>query len=200
MNLSVGCCWWTGIWPAQSMIHTDMSAPSFPWVGRLREQNEKSCRDLLMRTFKKEIESILAQLMGSSWAPHAGVQDVIAEYQHFVGAAKTPNQTRRVSLQIFHASRAIDSFLAHVAGNEAAKPGSAAAPAYWTLGKSLNYIRTNSISGSRFTPPTDTDLTLLKDDRNEYLHRANNFPTDGDIRRFLTRTTSGIKEATTFPT
>ena len=64
-----------------------------------------------MLTFKKEIEAILAQLMGSPWAAHPEVQDVIAEYQHFLGAAKTPTQTRRVSLQIFHASRAIDSFL-----------------------------------------------------------------------------------------
>jgi len=152
-----------------------------------------------MQTFKKEIESILAQLMGSPWAPHPQVQDVIAEYQHFVGAGKTPTQTRRVSLQIFHASRAIDSFLAHVAGHESAKPGKAAAPAYWTLGASLNYIRINSISGSRFTAPTPTDLGLLKDDRNAYLHRANNFPNDGIIRRFLARTTNGIKEATTFP-
>jgi hypothetical protein len=153
-----------------------------------------------MLTFKKEIEAILAQLMGSPWAAHPEVQDVIAEYQHFLGAAKTPTQTRRVSLQIFHASRAIDSFLAHVAGNEAAKPGKAPPPAYWTLGKSLEYIRTNSIGGSQFTPPTGTDLGNLKDDRNSYLHRANNFPTDGLIRRFLARTTNGIKEASTFPT
>jgi hypothetical protein len=151
-----------------------------------------------MQTFKKEIEAILAQLMGSPWATHAEVQDVIAEYLHFLGAAKTPTQTRRVSLQIFHASRAIDTFLAHIAGHEAAKPGNAPGGAYWTLGASLGYIRTNSIGGLRFTPPTDTDLGMLKDDRNAYLHRANNFPTDGVIRRFLTRTTNGIKEATTF--
>ena len=61
---------------------------------------------LAMQTFKKEIEAILIQLMGSPWAPHPQVQDVIAEYQHFVGSGKTPTQTRRVSLQIFHASRA----------------------------------------------------------------------------------------------
>jgi hypothetical protein len=153
-----------------------------------------------MQTFKKEIEAILIQLMGSPWALHPEVQDVIAEYQHFVGAAKTPTQTRRVSLQIFHASRAIDTFLAHVAGHESSKPGRIPAPIYWTLEKSLTYIRTNSISGSRFATPTDTDLVLLKNDRNSYLHRANNFPTDVIIRIFLVRTTNGIKEATTFPT
>ena len=153
-----------------------------------------------MQTFKKEIEGILAQLMGSPWATHPAVRDVIEEYRHFLGAAKTPTQTRRVSLQIFHASRAIDSFLAHVAGHEAAKPGKVPAPRYWTLGASLRYIHANSISGSQFTLPTGTDLRLLKNDRNSYLHRANNFPTDGVIRRFLTRTTNGIKEATTFPT
>ena|SRR5438874_325357 len=182
------------------MTLTDMFALSYQWVGKLREPSQRFCRDSLMQTFKKEIEAILAQLMGSPWAPHPKVQDVIAEYQHFLGAAKTPSQTRRVSLQIFHASRAIDSFLAHVADHEAAKPGRVAAPVYWTLGSSLHYIRTNSIGGSRFTPPADTDLGLLKDDRNEYLHQANNFPSDGIIRRFLARTTNGIKEATTFPT
>ena len=79
-----------------------------------------------MQTFKKEISTIQVQLMGSAWATHPNVIEVLEEYQHLAGAAKTPTQNRRVSLQIFHASRAIDTFLAHVAGNEAAKPGNAA--------------------------------------------------------------------------
>src|SRR5260370_32980911 len=187
-------------WPARSTTPIGMYALLCRSVGKLREPREVFYRNWLMKTFKKEIEAILAQLMGSPWAPHAEVQDVIAEYQHFLGAAKTPSQTRRVSLQIFHASRAIDTFLAHVADYEAAKPARAPAPAYWTLGKSLNYVRTHSISGSRFTPPTNTDLVQLKDDRNAYLHQANNFPTDQIIRRFLARTTNGIKEAITLPT
>jgi len=154
-----------------------------------------------METFKKEVAAILVQLMGSPWALHPEVQDVIEEYQHFAGAAKTPTQKRRVSLQIFHASRAIDSFLAHVAAHEAAKPGRPARPAYFTLGASLVYIRSNTAAGApRFTAPTDTGLQDLTLQRNQYLHRANFFPVDGDIRRFLARTTKGIEEATTFPT
>jgi hypothetical protein len=76
-----------------------------------------------MQTFKKEISTIQVQLMGSAWATHPNVIEVLEEYQHLAGAARTPTQSRRISLQIFHASRAIDTFLAHVAGNEAAKPG-----------------------------------------------------------------------------
>ena len=152
-----------------------------------------------MQTFKKEIATILTILSGSSWATHPDVQAVLSEYGHLTEAARTPTATRRTSLQIFHASRAIDTLLAHIASHEAAKPGKAPANGYFTLGSSLAYIRKNTIGGCSFTPATDGDLQALTVDRNKYLHKANVFPIDGDIRRFLLRTVLALKEASTFP-
>ena len=153
-----------------------------------------------MQTFKREIETILAQLMGNPWSIHPDVQEVIEEYRHLAEAARTPTQQRRVSLQIFHACRAIDTFLAHIVDHEAAKPGRTPCPPYLTLRRSLNYISEHSISGSRFTGAAQADIHALTNDRNHYLHRANVFPLDTHIRRFLMRTTNALKEATTFPT
>jgi hypothetical protein len=152
-----------------------------------------------MQTFKKEIATILTHLVGSKWATHGGVQEVLKEYGHLEGAARTPTQTRRVSLQIFHASRAIDSFLAHIASHEAKKPGRPAPPTYFTLGSSLNYIKTNGVGGSKFSPTTELDIQAITKDRNKYLHSANVFPADVEIRRFLIRTTTALREAATFP-
>ena len=153
-----------------------------------------------MKTFKREGETLLAQLMGNPWSTHARVGDVIAEYSHLVLAAKTPTQVRRVSLQIFHACRAIDTLLAHIVEHESMKPGAAAKPSPLTLGSSLRYIRTKSIGGARFTVPVNTDLVALTKVRNGYLHSANTFPGDGEIHLFLTRSILAIQEATTFPT
>jgi len=152
-----------------------------------------------MQTFKKEIATILTTLSGSQWATHPEVQQVLYEYQHLAGAGKTPTGTRRVSLQIFHASRAIDTFLAHLASHEAAKPGRPAPPNPRTLGSSLRYIRQHHIGGHTFTTATDSDIHALTQDRNLYLHVANLFPADTVIRRFLLRTVLAIKEAATFP-
>jgi hypothetical protein len=151
-----------------------------------------------MQTFKKEIATILTHLAGSKWAKQAGVQEVLKEYGHLEGAARTPTQTRRVSLQIFHASRAIDSFLAHIAIYESKKPGRPAPPTYFTLGSSLTYIKTNGVEGSRFSPTTEIDLQAITKDRNKYLHAANVFPADAEIRRFLIRTATALREAATF--
>jgi len=149
-----------------------------------------------MQTFKREIETYL---IGSKWATHGGVQEVLKEYGHLEGAARTPTQTRRVSLQIFHASRAIDSFLAHIASHEAKKPGRPVPPAYFTLGSSLKYIKTNGVGGIKFSPTTELDIQAITKDRNKYLHSANVFPADVEIRRFLIRTTTALREAATFP-
>jgi hypothetical protein len=152
-----------------------------------------------MQTFKKEVATILTILSGSPWAKHPEVQEVLSEYGHLAEAARTPTATRRVSLQIFHASRAIDTLLAHIAGHEATKPGKIPPTGNFTLGSSLTYIRQNTIGGSSFTPATDGDLKALTKDRNRYLHKANDFPPDGVIRRFLLRTVLALKEASTFP-
>lgn len=152
-----------------------------------------------MLTFKKEIQTILAQLMGSPWATHPRVQEVIEEYRHLEGAAKTPTQARRVSLQIFHASRAIDTFLAHIATHESGKPGRTPATGYFTLGSSIAYIATNTVGGVTFSTTVRADLRALTTDRNQFLHRANVFPADGDMRRFLMRTINALQEAATFP-
>jgi hypothetical protein len=101
-----------------------------------------------MLTFKKEIETILFTLRGSPWATHADVQKVISEYEHFIGAAKTPTQTRRVSLQIFHASRAIDSLLKHMVEHEANRVGRAVV-GYLNLKRSLNNIQRHGVGGQR---------------------------------------------------
>jgi len=153
-----------------------------------------------METFKREIATILTQLVGSKWAMHPPVQEVLKEYQHLEGAARTPTQTRRVSLQIFHASRAIDTFLGHIVTHESGKAGRPPRPPYSTLGNSLAYIKANGVGGSRFTPTTDIDLDEIRKDRNKYLHAANVFPIDGEIRRFLIRTATALREAATFPT
>jgi hypothetical protein len=76
-----------------------------------------------MKTFKREIATILLQLRGCPWAGHPDVADVIAEYIHFEQSGKTPTQSRRVSLQIFH------SFLRWVRA-EHSKPTPTGAPFY----------------------------------------------------------------------
>ena len=53
---------------------------------------------------------------------------------------------------------------------------------------------------ARLTAAAVVDITALTKDRNTYLHRANRFPSDDEIRRFLMHTTNALKEATTFPT
>src|SRR5260370_40233492 len=105
-----------------------------------------------MDTFKQEMRTILLHFNGSPWAAHADVQDVVAEYGHFVAAGKTPTQTRRVSLQIFHASRANDSFLAHIVRHERSKPRKPAPPPSSSLGSSQVYIQTKTLARGRFTP------------------------------------------------
>jgi hypothetical protein len=151
-----------------------------------------------MQTFKKEIETILFNLRNSAWAGHAEVAKVIAEYEHLMGAAKTSNQKRRVSLQIFHASRAIDSLLKHIAEYEGQRTGRAIA-GYLTLKRSLNAIQRHGVAGRRFSATTETDLIDLTMARNNYLHVADHFPADGDVRVFLNQTVRAIGEALVFP-
>jgi hypothetical protein len=151
-----------------------------------------------MLTFKKEIETILFALRGSPWATHPEVQKVISEYEHFIGAAKTPTQTRRVSLQIFHASRAIDSLLKHMVEHEAHRVGRAIT-GYLNLNRSINRIQRHGVGGQTFTSPTETDVKDLTDVRNKYLHVAGDFPTDGELRVFLNQTVRAIGEAIAFP-
>lgn len=151
-----------------------------------------------MRTYKKEIETILFSLRGSPWAAHAAVQNVISEYEHLIGAAKTPTQTRRVSLQIFHASRAIDSLLKHIVEHEAGRVGRVLT-GYLNLKRSLNNIQNHGIGGQKFTPATVTDVKDLTKARNRYLHVADDFPADGELQIFLNQTVRTIGEAITFP-
>jgi len=91
--------------------------------------------------------------MGSS----GRVQDVIVEYTHLQDAARTPTQATRVSLQIFHASRAIDSLLAHIAQYECIRAGRIP-PTHWTLGSALMDIQNYRVNGSRFNPITKTEI------------------------------------------
>jgi hypothetical protein len=151
-----------------------------------------------MLTFKREIETIMFALRASPWAGHPEVQRVISEYEHFIGAAKTPTQTRRISLQIFHASRAIDSLLKHMVEHEAHRVGRPVV-GYLNLKRSLNNIQNHGVGGQRFTTVTVTDVNDLTRARNRYLHVANDFPADGDLRVFLNQTVRAIGEAITFP-
>lgn len=151
-----------------------------------------------MNTFRREIRTVLTHLQGSPWALQAPVREVIEEYRHFAGAWMTLTQTRRVSLQIFHASRAIDSLLAQIVHNEASKPGKPA-PRDRTLGSSHRYIRTHHIGGITFSPPENQDVDMIRRDRNTYLHRANYFPNDQVIRLFMARTTRIVQAALRFP-
>jgi hypothetical protein len=150
-----------------------------------------------MRTYRQESRTILFALRASRWASHAEVQEVIVEYGHMENAASTPTQTRRISLQIFHASRAIDTFLGHIADHEWVKSGRPNRPLYWTLDSSVRAIQTHKVGGSDFNT-TLPDVQQITKDRNQYLHRANSFPTDQAIQQFLNRTVRAILEATTF--
>ncbi len=150
-----------------------------------------------MKTFKRELKTILFTLSASRWAVQVGVQDVIVEYTHLQDAARTPTQARRVSLQIFHASRAIDSLLAHIAQYECIRAGRMP-PTHWTLGSALMDIQNHRVNGSRFNPVTKTEIDDITKSRNTYLHRANCFPTDRDIQQFLNKTIRAIQEATAF--
>jgi hypothetical protein len=150
-----------------------------------------------MRTYKQELRTIFFVLRSSPWAAQGAIQDVIEEYRHLENAASTPTQTRRVSLQIFHASRAIDSLLASLAGYECQKTGTTL-PQHWTLGSSRRWIQRNGVGGSRFDAPTDADITDIKNDRNTYMHRANMFPGDPQMQRFINRTVRVIGAATAF--
>lgn len=151
-----------------------------------------------METFKQEIRSIFNLLQGNPWATQTPVHAVIREYGHFVGAGKTPTQERRVSLQIFHASRAIDSLLAHIVQHESSKPGKPR-PRNRTLGSSQKYIRKHGISGLHFTHTEDSDLDAIRNDRNTYLHQADCFPPDGVVKLFLNRTVRVLGAALRFP-
>lgn len=151
-----------------------------------------------MKTFKREIQTILFKLRGSPWITHPQVADVIIEYVHLESAGKTPSQERRVSLQIFHSSRAIDSLLAHVVRYEAGKRG-VIRPAVPTLRSSLRWIQRQNVGGQKFTPTTFIDISDLINARNAYMHEANTFPADEEVRRFLNRTIRAINEVTTFP-
>ena len=150
-------------------------------------------------TFRREVRTILFLLRGSRWATLAPIVDVIDEYVHLENAAHTPTQSRRVSLQIFHACRAIDTFLAEVAKHEAGRTGRPI-PTNLTLGGSLRDIQRLSVQGRTFSTPTVGDIRNLTRQRNTYMHKAKCFPSDGDIRRFLTRTVHALNEAITFPT
>lgn len=152
-----------------------------------------------MQTFKREIGTILFVLRNSSWAVHPDVQEVIAEYEHLMNASKTPTHTRRVSLQIFHASRAIDSLLKHIVEHECHKAGRAIM-GYLNLKRSLNQIQRHGIRGLKFSSTTEQDVKNLTAARNVYLHVAGKFPADGDMRVFLNQTVRAINEAITFPT
>jgi hypothetical protein len=151
-----------------------------------------------MQTFKAELRTILFALRGSVWATHPEVHEVIQEYRHFEGAGRTPTQHRRVSLQIFHASRAIDSLLKHVVEHEATKAGRPVTQ-YLTLKRSLNRIQGHGVGGHRFSVPTEASIKGLINDRNSYMHRANVFPNDPQVRAFLNHTIRAINEAITFP-
>lgn len=137
-------------------------------------------------------------LRSSTWAAHPEVQVVMAEYEHFENAKKTPTKERRVSLQIFYASRAIDSLLEHIVQHEQGKTGRAVSM-YVTLEKALREIHKHSVGGQQFQLLTALDLKKVTDDRNNYMHNAGAFPSDGIVKRFLTRTYRVIGEAVTWP-
>jgi hypothetical protein len=151
-----------------------------------------------MKTFRREIDSILFQVKTSFWAAQPEVIAVIEEYSHFKNAAKTPTHQRRVSLQIFHASRAIDSMLAHIVRHESSKPGRPVAPSQSTLGSSQIYIRDHGVGGQHFVATVDKDSDSIRQDRNRYLHKAALFPSDVDIQKFLLRTANVIAAAIKF--
>jgi hypothetical protein len=149
-----------------------------------------------VRTYKREVETILVALRASPWATHPEVQAVISEYEHLGGAWKVFIHKRRVALQILHASRALDSLLKHMVEHERAK--TARGGRYPTLGECLKEIQASHIGGRYFKSPTAADIGLLTRDRNTYLHEADNFPNDTILQVFLSRTIRAINEAIIF--
>jgi hypothetical protein len=89
------------------------------------------------------------------------------------------------------------SLLKHVAEFEAKRAGRAI-NGYLTLERSLNHIQRHGVGGLSFTAPTVSDVNDLTTRRNRYLHIANDFPADTEIRVFLSKTVQAISEAITF--
>jgi hypothetical protein len=150
-----------------------------------------------MASFRLEINTILLQLRGSPWAIVPGTADVISEYESFKATAKTRHRERRVSLQIFYASRAIDTLLKIIVNHEKARRGLTVG--HSEIGPSIRFIQHQTIRGYRFNAPTLAALDQLRRARNSYLHAAALFPTDPELQTFLTATLRAISEATTFP-
>jgi hypothetical protein len=150
-----------------------------------------------MPSFAREIRTIRTLLAGSPWGAEPPVGAVLSEYDRFVGAARLRHRDRQTSLQIFYASRAIDSLLVHVVRWERTRPGGTPGrhSPEPTLGGSIRFIRDYGINGHRFSRPTRDDLLHdLTHQRNRFMHEAGSFPTNAEMTQFLAVTLAGIQE------
>jgi hypothetical protein len=150
-----------------------------------------------MPSFAQEIRTIRTLLAGSYWATDREVQIVLGEYDRFLEARRVRNRERLTSLQIFFASRAIDSLLAHIVQWEKSRRGLGGNQrSIWAY---IDFIQRNRINGNRFSTPTKDSLQNdLKDLRNRFLHQAGEFPTDTELQDFLSYTLLGIQEIITW--
>lgn len=152
-----------------------------------------------MPSFRAEIETIKLLLAGSGWAADPLVQVVLQEYDRFLGAGRLRHMERQTSLQIFFASRAIDSLLVQVVIWERNRIGlPAIGNGQRTIGSTIRFIVTNGVNGSTFSVSTldrlINNVDCLKNQRNHFLHRAGQFPTIPQLQTFLADTTAGIQE------
>jgi hypothetical protein len=148
--------------------------------------------------FKAEVRSIQLALKGSHWATAQAVRVVLEEYERLIGVSRLRDTQRRVSLQILYSSRAIDSLLKHVV-NEDASRSNRRVPAP-SLGNYIDYIEGNGVYGRDFPPQLIISLRIdVKDKRNTYLHQAGMFPSDVELKRFLSVTLDGINEIAKIP-
>jgi hypothetical protein len=149
-------------------------------------------------SFKSEVRSIQLVLKGSGWATDPEVNTVLQEYEHLIGAGRVQSTERRTSLQIFFSSRAIDSLLKYVVSEDARHNGRN--PPSPSIGNYITYIDNNGLNGQSFPPLLIQDLKdHVRDKRNSYLHEAGIFPSETELKRFLSVTLDGINEIAKIP-
>ena len=159
-----------------------------------------------MSRFINEIQTMKTLLMGSPWATDADTQLVINELDQLLSAGGIRHSIRKSSLQIFFASRAVDTMLVWACDWEENRNGRP--PLHVTkrsIGSALVYINGKAganppvppikINGNMFSGATLLGLeTSVRNLRNSFLHRAGHYPTTAQLQSLLTEMLTGIRE------
>ena len=155
-----------------------------------------------MPSFSREVRTIRLLLAGSRWALDNPVSMILDEYERLVDSGRLVNLERRSGLQIFFASRAIDSLLAYIVRWECNRLGGSPLRRGTipnAIGLCINFIQRFGINaGNQFTRPTERGLDAVRQKRNRYLHQAGVFPSDSDLANFLNDTLASVREIITW--